>query len=267
MRVEIKALAKRLTKTASSALERAVKDAAEEGHAEVTIAHVVLQIVSVKDEDAEALLAAIGSSRAEARKAALVALSELKSGGGGRPAFAPSLWPWIEGGWLLAATELAEHRARSGALLWAAARHAKALDHEAGALAPLADLDAAKVSAALEKSPESSEAFGLGELEAWGRSIREQLVARGRDPDEVTFAFGISFGEPDPEREQARSHASRGEAKPAQALRDPQEIIDRIAAYQQIGFSHLGLSFGWSTLADYRRELDFFATRVMPAFA
>jgi len=180
MRVDIKALAKRLTKTASSALERAVKDASDKGHAEVTIDHVVLQLLLVQDEDAERLLEAAASSRAEARHETLVALSRLKSGASERPSFSDALWPWIEGACLLAAVELAQHRVRSGALLWAAARHAEGLDHPAGGLAPLAALDAAAIREALVKSPESSESFDLDELEALGQAAREERVAEGR---------------------------------------------------------------------------------------
>jgi probable F420-dependent oxidoreductase len=105
------------------------------------------------------------------------------------------------------------------------------------------------------------------ELARGGDWIREQLRARGRDPESVTFAYGISFGEPDPVREAARSHASHGVATAPRAVRSPQEIADQIGALREIGFSHIGLSFGWNTLDDYERELEFFAGRVMPQFA
>jgi probable F420-dependent oxidoreductase len=105
------------------------------------------------------------------------------------------------------------------------------------------------------------------DLKRWGDQIRAGVAERGRDPEALTFSFGVSFGDPDPEREQASAHASHGRAKRAKSLRDPSEIIDRIHAYQEIGFSHIGLSFGWQTQADYLRELDFFASKVMPAFA
>jgi len=179
MRVEIKALAKRLTKTASAALERAAEDAAGKGHAEVGIDHVVLQLLSVQDEDAELLLAAAGKERGDARKEAMTRVASA-SKGSGRPGFAASLWPWVEGAQLLASTELAQHRIRSGALLWAAGRHAKDLNHPAGPLKPLAELDAATVRDALKTSAESSEAFDLDELEALGHKARADQAARVR---------------------------------------------------------------------------------------
>jgi len=179
MRVEIKALAKRLTQTANAALERAAKDAAEKGHAEVGIDHVVLQLLSVRDEDAELLLAAAGRDRADARKEAMTRVASAAKGSG-RPGFAASLWPWVEGAQLLASTELAQHRVRSGALLWAAGRHAQALNHPAGPLKPLADLDAATVRDALKTSAESSEAFDLDALEALYEEARADEEARVR---------------------------------------------------------------------------------------
>ncbi len=181
MRVEITALAKRLTPTATGALERAAKHAASEAHHEVTIDHVLLQILSVGGEDAQELLSAAGADRDEAKIATRIRLSTLRDGNGGRPGFAKELWPWIEGAWLLASTELAEHRLRTGALLWAAARHAAELDHAAGPLAKLADMKAEAVHAALAKSPESTEAFDLAELEKLGKEVRaeHEAVVRG----------------------------------------------------------------------------------------
>ena len=110
-------------------------------------------------------------------------------------------------------------------------------------------------------------AGSLQELERSGNWIRERLAERGRDPDSVTFAFGLSFGEPDPIREQASSHASQGRARRVRPQREAGPIVERLEAYRAIGFSHISVSFGWETPADYRREMEFFAAQVMPAFA
>ena len=107
----------------------------------------------------------------------------------------------------------------------------------------------------------------LEELERSGNWIREELAERGRDPDSVTFAFGLNFGEPDPIREQASSHASQGRARRVRPQREAGPIVERLEAYRAIGFSHISVSFGWETVADYRREMEFFAAQVMPAFA
>lgn len=218
MKVEIKALAKRLTKTANDALERAAKDAADKGHAEVGIDHVVLQVLSVQDEDAELLLAAAGRERADARREAMTRVAAAAKGSG-RPGFAASLWPWIEGAQLLAATELAQHRVRSGALLWAAARHAKALDHRAGPLEPLADLDAATVRDALKTSAESSEAFDLDELEELGQKARADQKARVR---------GEIERQKEEEAKAAEKEAQKAEA--ARAAKEAEEAEEKAKA-------------------------------------
>ncbi len=217
MRVDIKALAKRLTKTANGALERAAKDAAEKGHGEVTIDHVILELLSVRDEDAEALLAAAGSSRADARKETLARIGGAKAGHTGRPGFAKALWPWVEGAWLLASTELAQHRARSGALLWAAARHAEALHHAPGPLAPLAKLDAAAVRAALAQSPESAEALDLDALEELARAAKDEEAARVR-------------GEIEREREEEAREAARARAEAEAAAAEREAAAAEAAA-------------------------------------
>ncbi|MCB9595864.1 MAG: hypothetical protein H6719_24295 [Sandaracinaceae bacterium] len=215
MRVEIKTLAKRLTKTASAALERAAKDAAEKGNPEVTIDHVVLQILAVQDEDAHLLLEAAGSSRADARKDTMVRLSRLKSGGTGRPGFHKALWPWIEGGWLLASTELAQHRARSAALLWAAARHGEALGHAAGPLAALGKLDGAAVRAAVATSPESTEAFDLDELEKMAVAARKEEADRARgeiEREREEEAKAVAEARAQTDAEAAAQEAAQAEA-------------------------------------------------------
>jgi probable F420-dependent oxidoreductase len=104
------------------------------------------------------------------------------------------------------------------------------------------------------------------ELRQQGDWIREQLAARGRDPASLTFAFGLSFGPPDPERDLARSHAAHSTPTGRKPVSSPQEVIDRASVYRELGFRHLTVSFGWQTPADYLKQLDWFAAHVMPAF-
>ncbi len=97
---------------------------------------------------------------------------------------------------------------------------------------------------------------------AW---IREQAQARGRDPDAFDFASGIAFGERDPERDRARSHAAgtdltRGGSRP----QSPQEILDQVARLREIGFGHLSVSFPWREPAEYLERMQWFAAELMP---
>ena len=63
---------------------------------------------------------------------------------------------------VMTSTELDQNRARTGALVWAAARHTESLE---AANEALTAMKAATVRAALAPSPESAELFDLGELE------------------------------------------------------------------------------------------------------
>ena len=107
----------------------------------------------------------------------------------------------------------------------------------------------------------------LDELRQQGEWIREEAYKQGRDPASITFAWGISIGEADPVRESARSHASQGQAGKTKSLTAPQEIIDHIQRYREIGFSDISLHFGWENVDDYVRQLEFIAEKIIPAFA
>jgi len=179
MRVDITGLAKRLTQTASDALERAAGYAKEKGHGEVTVDHVLFQILAVKDEDAELLLAAAGLDRDVVLTATRRRVAGHSGGHAGRPGFAKALWPWIEGAWLLSSVELEQNRLRTGALLWAAARHGNTLD--ATAAQTLSAMKPSAVRDALAPSAESGELFGLGELEMLGRAAEDAGVAKARE--------------------------------------------------------------------------------------
>jgi probable F420-dependent oxidoreductase len=109
----------------------------------------------------------------------------------------------------------------------------------------------------------------VGDLEVLRRGadwIRAELAARGRDPARFAFSFGLVVGEPDPQRERARSHAAGTELHERPARSDA-ELVERIGQLAEIGFRHLSLSFAWSTEVDFRRQLDALAKSVLPAFA
>jgi len=97
--------------------------------------------------------------------------------------------------------------------------------------------------------------------------IREQLEARGRDPRKFEFAYGISLGEPDPQRERAVAHASGSEHGRPRLPSSPAEIIDRVGALEAIGFRNLSLNFYWRGEAEFLRQPDWLGQHVLPAFA
>jgi probable F420-dependent oxidoreductase len=108
---------------------------------------------------------------------------------------------------------------------------------------------------------------GIDELRRGADWIREQLTARGRDPRKFEFSYGISVGEPDPQREQARSHAAGMDLEKTRLPRSPAEIIDRVGELEAIGFRNLSLSFAWRTEAEFRKQLDGLGKTVLPEFS
>ncbi len=106
----------------------------------------------------------------------------------------------------------------------------------------------------------------LDELKRDVGIIRERLEEKGRDPSTYTFAFGVAFGELDSEIDRARSHAADSDQSRKKAPQSPDEIADRINSYREIGFTHINISFGWETPADYMKQTEWFAEKVMPQF-
>ena len=107
----------------------------------------------------------------------------------------------------------------------------------------------------------------LAELRKSSDWLREQLAARGRDPESFDFCYHVNVGEGDREVEGARSHVAGADVGGSAADDSPQATVDRVAALAEIGFRHLTVHFAWQTPADYVRQLEWFARHVMPAFA
>ncbi len=109
----------------------------------------------------------------------------------------------------------------------------------------------------------------VGELPDLKRDIatvKELAKAAGRDPERLDFSFSIAFGERDETSEKARTHASQGAAEQRPLATTADAVIELAGRYRDAGFTHLALSFNWRTVADYERQLEWFAGKVMPAF-
>lgn len=109
----------------------------------------------------------------------------------------------------------------------------------------------------------------VGELDPLARDIariKDEAKAAGRDPAALDFSFSIIVGEQDPASEMARSHVTKERNVVRDQAASPQAIIDLIGRHRDAGFTHLGISFSWQTPADYMKQLDWFAARIMPAF-
>ncbi|MBC7171669.1 MAG: type VI secretion system ATPase TssH, partial [Polyangiaceae bacterium] len=99
-------------------LEAAVARAASSQHAEVTVEHVLQQILAAEDGDAAAILRHVGEDRLALTTRVERVLNHAHTGSSARPVFARSLFEWFEDAWLFASLELQDQRLRSGALLF-----------------------------------------------------------------------------------------------------------------------------------------------------
>src|SRR4051812_48987763 len=120
MRVEPKALVRRLTPTATRYLEMAAGKAVGAQHYEIDVEHMLLSMLSDAEGECAGLLKQLGQNRDRWQSEVERALSRLRAGNPKRPAVANNLFQWMEDAWLTASVEFGEVRLRSGVLLYQA---------------------------------------------------------------------------------------------------------------------------------------------------
>nr|WP_198316878.1 type VI secretion system ATPase TssH [Cystobacter fuscus] len=116
MRVEPKALVRRLTPTATRTLEAAVARASSGRFYEIVVEHMLAQLLEPEDSDVARLLHHFQVDRLRLAASVERALQGLRSGNAGRPVFSESLFQWFEDAWLMASVEQGAVRLRSGVL-------------------------------------------------------------------------------------------------------------------------------------------------------
>lgn len=116
IRVEPKALVRRLTPTATRTLEAAVARASSGRFYEIVVEHMLAQLLEPEDSDVARLLQHFQVDRRRLATSVERALQGLRSGNAGRPVFSESLFQWFEDAWLTASVEHGATRLRSGAL-------------------------------------------------------------------------------------------------------------------------------------------------------
>ena len=103
---------------------------------------------------------------------------------------------------------------------------------------------------------------------AW---IKEQLEALGRDPDRFRFSHSLGVGDREvstpftttTDRTHHANVRSLSEGLPYEA----EAVIEAIERQRDAGFSHLYIRFNWEKPSDLMRHMEWFAAKVMPAFA
>ncbi|HTT70127.1 MAG TPA: type VI secretion system ATPase TssH [Anaeromyxobacteraceae bacterium] len=172
MRVEPKAIIRKLTPTATRLLEAAVGRAASGGYYEIAVEHFVATLLEPDEGDVARLLHHFSVDRQKLSARAERELQRMKTGHSGRPLISERIFTFLEDAWLTASVDLGATALRSGHLLYQlASRPDRYLGDEWPELAAL-PLEEVKreFDTVLAPSPESLEAqpFPSGEAPAAG---------------------------------------------------------------------------------------------------
>jgi len=117
MRVDAKSLVRKLTPTATRALEAAVGRAAQGGYYELSVEHLLAALLEPDDGDVARIFQRWSVDRRRLWSRVETELGRLKQGNPGRPVISEAVFNWIEDAWLLASVELGAVALRSGHLL------------------------------------------------------------------------------------------------------------------------------------------------------
>jgi type VI secretion system protein VasG len=118
MRVEPKSLVRKLTATATRALEAAVGRAASGGYGEITVEHLLATLLEPDEGDVARILHNWNVDRKRLSACAERDLQRLRTGQSGRPVVSERVFTWLEDAWLTASVELRATSLRTGHLLY-----------------------------------------------------------------------------------------------------------------------------------------------------
>jgi type VI secretion system protein VasG len=124
MRVDPKALVRRLTPTATKALEAAVGRAGTGQHYEIAIEHLLLAMLDNATGDVARILDHFGQDRMRLSARLDKMVTALRSGNAGRPVFSEAVFRWFEDAWVVATIEYGAVRLRTGVLFAEMVAHA-----------------------------------------------------------------------------------------------------------------------------------------------
>ena len=173
MRIDPKQLVRMMTPTATRMLEAGVGRAASSQHAEVTVEHVLAQLLSDPEGEAAGILHEFGQDRNALLQRVEDALRRSHTGATARPVFSEILFRWFEDTWLTASVEQGETAIRTGMLFYQLVRSPER--YLANSVPEIEALSAEKLSGELREllavSKEASEtkpaiARGAGDVQA-----------------------------------------------------------------------------------------------------
>jgi len=121
MEVDIKGLIRKLNRTGTRALEGAAGQCVSRAHYEVTVEHMLLQLLDDGGADLQPILRHFEIDPSALLRTLQHGLERLRTGNTGRPVFSPLLLLWFQDAWLVASVDHQEPLVRSGHLLLALA--------------------------------------------------------------------------------------------------------------------------------------------------
>jgi len=121
--VQPKTLVNRMTPTARQMLEAAVGRAASSQHYEVTIEHLLSQMIAPDDGDIAAIYQHFGRNKTPLQNRVDKILQHMKTGNTSRPVFSGSLWKWVQDAWVHGSLEHGATMVRTGHLFYCLIRY------------------------------------------------------------------------------------------------------------------------------------------------
>ena len=123
MAVQPKTLVNRMTPTGRQLLEAAIGRAAASQHYEVTIEHLLAQMIAPDDGDVAAIYLHYGRNRKPLQNRVDKILQHMKTGNTSRPVFSGSLWKWVQDAWVHGSLEHGASFIRTGHLFYCLIRY------------------------------------------------------------------------------------------------------------------------------------------------
>lgn len=119
IQIDLATLVKRLNPFAKQALEAAASECMSQQAAEITVSHVLLQMLAIPRSDLRVITERAGIGTDDLRQALTVENYATTRSVDSYPSFSPMLVEWLKEAWLLASAEMQQTELRGGVLLLA----------------------------------------------------------------------------------------------------------------------------------------------------
>lgn len=119
IQIDLATLVKRLNPFAKQALEAAASECMNQQAAEITVSHVLIQMLAIPRSDLRVITERAGISTDDLRQSLTVENYATTRSVDSYPSFSPMLVEWLKEGWLLASAEMQHSELRGGTLLLA----------------------------------------------------------------------------------------------------------------------------------------------------